>query len=57
MPALVAVKGPSRLQSLEEGKVGQGMRRRRSHQGTEGWTHTGRKHRDEQGGAETQIVT
>lgn len=30
---LVAVKGPSRPQSLEEGKVGQGMRGRRSHQG------------------------
>lgn len=56
MPALVAVKGPSRLQCLEEGKVGQGMRRR-SHQGTEGWTHPGRKHRDEQGEAETQTVT
>lgn len=57
MPALVAVKGPSRLQSLEEGKVGQGMRRRRSHQGTEGWTYPGRNHRDEQGGAETQTLT
>lgn len=53
----MAVKGPSRPQSLEEGKVGQGT-------GGEGPTKAqragltmGRKHRDEKRGAETWTVT